>query len=107
MSINTTLQIFWGYKGAEFATQYSNEQLSETAQDNYVKSDGSTTAFEPTAYLNLGYIYKFSYQLSASIFAYNLLSIINEDLSKINEFQRIGHYRVIPASISFRLDYGF
>ncbi|MGL1888639.1 MAG: TonB-dependent receptor [Reichenbachiella sp.] len=105
MAINTSLQVTWYLQGAEDAANHNLDSLGN--HPAMAISDGSTKAFEPSAYLHAGYVYKFTDRLKTSFFAYNLLGLIDEDLNKRVNFQRTSHYRIQPVSFALRFDYGF
>jgi outer membrane receptor protein involved in Fe transport len=105
MSVNTSLQVTWYLQGAEDAADYTRDSLE--SHPAMVISDGSTKAFEPSVYLNAGYVYKFTKKMKASLFAYNLLGLIDEDLSKRVNFQRTSQYRIQPTSFALRFDFDF
>lgn len=96
---------FVGYiQGAEDAGYHNADSLNNNP-NNVVFDEGKTTAFSPTVYLNLGLQYNINKKFKANIFAYHLLGLLNENLNKRNEFQRVSHYRLFPTSIGFRLSF--
>lgn len=108
MSVNTSLQITWYLQGAEDYATYNNDTTYNAKPVlAFDLSDGNNTSHKPSAYLHAGYVYKFTNKLKASIFAYNLLGLFNENLNKRVEFQRTSMYRIQPVSFALRLDYDF
>jgi len=107
MTIQPSLQVTWYMQGAEDAGNYATDSLNRNQSISYVYTNGSKEAFKPSAYLHLGYSYKITPSFTASAYAYNLLGIIDENLNKRQEFQRVSMYRVQPVSFSFRLEYQF
>ena len=105
MTISASLQVFWGLPGAEDAATHNADSLNNTNAN--VRMDGSKKPFETSAYLHMGYIYDITPKLTASIFAYNVLGILNEDLNKRVEFQRNSQYRIQPTSFKINLGYRF
>ena len=110
ISAGTNLQVNWGYQGAKDAANYAMDSLTAGQQKGYVKTDGSSgweRAFGISTYLNLSFMYKFTEQLHANVFAYNVLGLFDDNLNKRNEFQRVSQYRIQPTSFAIRLGYDF
>ncbi len=109
MALSSSLQVTWYLYGAEDNANYNSDTINNPSPNHraWDLSNGETTSYQPAAYLHAGYIYNLTYRLKGSLFFYNLLGLINENLNKRVEFQKTSHYRIQPASIAFRLDYGF
>jgi outer membrane receptor for ferrienterochelin and colicin len=109
MAISTSLQVTWYLHGAEDNSNYNSDTINNPNPNNpnWDLSDGKTTSYKPSAYLSAGYVYKFTDKLKGSLFAYNLLGLIDENLNKRVEFQRTSHYLIQPVAFALRLDYDF
>lgn len=105
LTLTSSLQVIWRMEGAEQAAEYNRDVLGDVHGN--VISD-SSVPFESSAYLHLGCVVKDLLEgLSASIFAYNVLGMFDENLNKRVEFQRTSQYRIQPTSFSVKLSYEF
>ena len=109
MAISTSIQVTWYMEGAEDNAAYNSDTINNPNPNNaqWDLSGGNKTSHKPSAYLHAGYVYKFTQKLKCSLFAYNLLGLIDEDLNKRLEFQRTSHYQIQPVSFALRLDFDF
>ncbi|MCP4521377.1 MAG: TonB-dependent receptor plug domain-containing protein [Cytophagales bacterium] len=109
MSLSTSLQVTWYLNGAEDNAKYNNDTINNPNPNDIAwdLSKETTTSFQPSAYLHLGYIYNITPKIKSSLFAYNLLGLIDENLNKRVEFQKTSHYRIQPVSFVLRVDYDF
>ncbi len=82
------------------------QAISENARVNNFSTtvtDGSDDGFKGRGYLHLGAEYEVSANSRIRINAYNLLGLIDDDLSIRNTFWRAGLYRKEP--VSFTISY--
>ncbi|NPA30008.1 MAG: TonB-dependent receptor [Epsilonproteobacteria bacterium] len=104
-SYTGSLRIFWGLPGAVDMADYNKEVLDGTLL--LPLYDESKTAFGTSAFLDLGFHYKWSEKLDISVFGYDLLGLFDEDINKRNFFQRTSQYRDTAPSLSLQLHYQF
>ncbi|MGL1934515.1 MAG: TonB-dependent receptor, partial [Fibrobacterales bacterium] len=102
-NVQSSLQAYWKFQGAIDASQYNSDSLN--SNQAYTMESKSEKAFGPTVNLNLGGSYKLPYNFTMRLNMYNLLNLIDEDLSKRNEFQRMSMYRIEPFSLSLNVTY--
>jgi outer membrane receptor for ferrienterochelin and colicin len=104
LSADASLNILWGYPGAEAYVDYNNAGPQSTNQG---LSDGRTDAFQESIFANLGLKYQLTDKLTIRADAINLAGWFDEDLNKRNAHQLVGSYRIEAPSFGFSIKYKF
>ncbi|WNO07933.1 TonB-dependent receptor plug domain-containing protein [Teredinibacter sp. KSP-S5-2] len=105
--VNTSLQVFWGFPGAEDYAQYNVDNLGRGGISGRTISDGRTKAFGASAYLHTGLDYVINERATAKIKFYNLLGLIDKDLNKRNRYYQMGQFRNEVPAVSLGVELGF
>ncbi len=105
LAVSSALQVTGYLYGARDAAAHNTEVLG--GKTNTVKTDGSTKAFEPSYYMQLGLTYLITKNIKLQGYGYNLLGLIDENWNKRVSFQRNSQYRIQPVSAAARLSWQF
>ncbi|WED20794.1 TonB-dependent receptor plug domain-containing protein [Vibrio sp. JC009] len=104
LTMNSSLQVFWGFPGASDYARYNLENLQINGR---TISDGRQKAFRESVYLNTGLNYQVNDKLKAGLHFYNVLGWLDEDLNKRNRFIQMGQYRNEAAAAALSVRYEF
>ncbi len=104
-AVSSALQMTGYLYGARDAAEHNTALLKN--KSNTVKTNGSTTAFEPSYYMQLGATYLITSEIKIQAYGYNLLGLVDDTWNKRVEFQRNSHYRIQPVSAAIRLSWQF
>ena len=102
-----SLRVFWGLKGAVDMANY-NKNTFPPALPSYYKLpayEDDTSAFGVSAYLNLSLQYRYNDKATFALHGYNLLGVVDEDISKRNYFQTSSNYFVEEPAVAVSIDY--
>ena len=103
LKATSSLRLLWGFKGAKAYADYNNEVLKQNTLT--LTDDGRTDAFEGSAFLNLGMVYRPGPSIELAFHLHNALGWIQPDLNKRNFFGRMGGYRSEAPAVSVQLGF--
>jgi len=106
---NSSLRIFWNMPGALDMANYNMDTFADNlgALLRLPLYTDSTRVFEESIFLNTSLTYRYSDQVTCSVYGYNLLGLFDQTLNKRNYFQRTSHYREMSPALSIQLTYRF
>ncbi len=104
LSADASLNILWGYPGAQAYVNYNNQGPQTTTQG---LSDGRTAAFQESIFANLGLKYQLTDKMTIRADAINIAGWFKEALNKRNAFQSNASYRIEAPSVGFSIRYKF
>jgi iron complex outermembrane receptor protein len=117
-TFDASLRIYWGFPGMKdyenaFPYLYPGAETTGTYPGGdpmpthpWVDSDWKKSS-RGNYYLDLGFQYKPSNDLTVGITGYNLLGIFNKDLNKRNYIASTGDYRSHAAAVGVWVEYKF
>ncbi len=98
VNISSSLRVYWGFPGARDLAMY-NETLAPSYSGSIAQADpGYDKAFEANVYLDAGYQYRWTENLSWRFDLYNMLGWFDIDLNKRNYINRVADYRPEAAA---------
>ncbi len=107
-NVDGSLQVYWGFGGAEDQTEYNNEQGTLYSSQWLGLSDpGYRKGFRGNYFLNLGVGHQLADGLMFRFDAYNVLGWVDKDYNKQNFTERVSEYRCAAAAFGFMLRYKF
>jgi hypothetical protein len=97
------------YSGFPGAKDYSHYAATLTSAPSAVplSDPGNNTAYGPNLYVNMGLEYHPSKNWTFRVDAYNLESLVDPKLSKVNYILRESEYNEQPAAVAFMIRYTF
>jgi len=97
-------RVYWGLPGGRDLADYNQEQVNAGGLPRY--DEGYTRAFGESVFLNLGLEARPGESVTIALHGYNLLGLLDDNLNKVNFFQRTTQYRQIAPSLALTLRIG-
>ncbi len=113
LTLSSSLVHYWGFPGtddfSQWVTANAGTALPGTTYNRYGVYDGSNTrTAKGNTYFNAGLKWQASPRLNVALDGYNLLGLLDEEISKRNFIgENAGGYQIDPASFAIKLDYHF
>ncbi len=103
-SVDSSMQIYWGFPGAEDASVYNTSLGGTQPQLGWI-DPGYKKAFRGNYYLNFGLENHASENLIIRADLYNVLGWIKPEYNKRNELARMSDYRVEAPAVGISMRY--